>query len=124
MSPKIPSEHNKNPRQTYQHSDLAAGRWWQLSFLEQMANIGSEVERALNWKAKNKADYCQKASERALELVDLTLDSALGSNRLKELSRVREVLADYFFGDNQYMSSEKSWRKYFFSFTYAARKDH
>jgi hypothetical protein len=106
-----------------QHPGLAAGRWQQLSFLEQMANIGSEVERALNWKAKNNVDYCQKASERALELVDLTLDSAPGPTRLKELSRVREALADYFFGDNQYLSSEKSWRKYFFNFNYAARKD-
>ena len=30
-----------------QHKELAAGRWKKLSFCEQMANIGSEVERAL-----------------------------------------------------------------------------
>ena len=108
---------------SYQHKDLAAGRWSQLSFLDQMANIGSEVERALNWKAKGNSVYCQKASERALELVDLTLGGATTFARRKELSRVREALVDYFFGDNQYMSSERSWRKYFFNFTYAARKD-
>ena len=28
------------------HKELAAGRWNQLSFLEQMANIGSEVSKA------------------------------------------------------------------------------
>ena len=54
---------------SYQHKDLAAGRWSQLSFLEQMANIGSEVERALNWRLKNNTAYCQLAAERALELV-------------------------------------------------------
>ena len=59
---------------SYQHKDLAAGRWGQLSFIEQMANIGSEVERALNWRIKKNTDYAQKAFERALELIDLTLD--------------------------------------------------
>ena len=34
------------------HQSLASGRWQQLSFVEQMANIGSEVERALSWKEK------------------------------------------------------------------------
>ena len=65
----------------YQHKDLAAGRWSQLSFLEQMANIGSEVERALNWRIKNNVDYAQKAFERALELIDLTLENEKNSNK-------------------------------------------
>jgi len=107
----------------YQHQGLAAGRWQQMPFLEQMANIASEVERALNWKAKGNIVYCQKASERALELVDLTLENATTFSRRKELSRVREALADYFWGDNQFFSSEKSWRKYFFYFSYAARRN-
>jgi hypothetical protein len=33
---------------TVQHRELAAGRWFQLSLIEQPANTGSEVERALN----------------------------------------------------------------------------
>jgi len=36
----------------YQHKELASGRWEKLTFLEQMANMGSEVERALNWQKK------------------------------------------------------------------------
>ena len=58
----------------YQHHDLAAGRWSQLTLAEQMANIGSEFERALNWRAKDNADYSRRAFERALELMDLTPD--------------------------------------------------
>ncbi len=78
-----------------QHRDLAAGRWHKMPFLEQMANIGSEVERALNWKARQNADYSRKAFERALELVDLTLESASGMARFKELARLRaEILCD------------------------------
>jgi hypothetical protein len=30
---------------SHAHPELAAGRWNSLSFLEQMANVGSEVER-------------------------------------------------------------------------------
>jgi len=109
---------------SYQHKDLAAGRWRELPFLEQMANIGSEVERALIWRAKNNADYAQKASERALELIDLTLQSAQGPARLKEVARLRETVVDYFFGTNQFKSSEKLWRNYFLCFAYAARRNH
>ena len=56
----------------YQHKQLAAGKWKELSFLEQMANIGSEIERAIKWKNKNNAQYCRLAFERGLELLDLT----------------------------------------------------
>jgi hypothetical protein len=107
----------------FQHKDLAAGRWQKLSFLEQMANVGGEVERALNWQVKNHTDYAQAAAGRALELLDLTLDSAWGFTRLRETARVREVLVDYFFGDNRYQSNEVLWRKYFLGFAYAVRKD-
>ncbi len=108
----------------YQHQGLAAGRWSRLSFLEQMANIGSEVERSLNWRAKDNAAYSQQAAERALELLDLTLDAVHGQSRLKEIARVREALVDYFIGANQYKSTEASWRKYFACFTYAARRGY
>ena len=109
---------------SYQHKDLTVERWNQFSVLEQMANIGSEVERALNWKTKQNAAYSQKAFERALELLDLTLDSTKDPARLKEVARVREVLVDYFFGTNQFMSTEESWKKYFFHFAYAARRNY
>ena len=107
---------------SYQHKELAGGRWKQLSFMEQMANIGSEVERALNWKQKHNIVYSQQAFERALELLDLTLGSIRGFPRLKEVARLREAVVDYFSGTNQFGSSQESWRKYFFSFLYAARK--
>lgn len=109
---------------SYQHKDLATGRWSRLSFLEQMANIGSEVEHALNWRLKNNATYCQRASERALELVDLTIEGIKDFARLKELTRLREAIADYFFGSNKFISSDLLWRKYFSPFTYAARRNY
>lgn len=104
-----------------QHKELASGRWKELSFVEQMANIGGEVERALNWRAKQDLDYSRRAFERALELIDLTLDNITGMARLKELARMREAIVDFFAGSNQFGSTEASWRIYFFYFTYAAR---
>ena len=107
----------------YRHQSLAAGRWREMTFPEQMANIGSEVERSLHWKAKQQSAYSQKAFERALELVDLTLDSVTEFPRLKELTRLREFLVDYLFGTNEYQSTEKSWRQYFLAFNLLARKN-
>ncbi len=104
-----------------QHKELAGGRWFQLGLVEQMANVGSEVERALNWKARGNSEYSMRAVERALELLDLTIGDLKNRCRLREVTRVREVLADYFYADNQYGSTEVSWRRYFWSYAYAVR---
>jgi hypothetical protein len=107
----------------YQHRDLAAGRWKELPLVERMANIAGEVERALNWRAKNNAEYSSRAFERALELIDLSLEYPQKRSHLKEITRLRETLVDFFYGTNEFMSTEVSLRKYFSPFTYAARKD-
>lgn len=104
----------------YQHKQLADGRWFELTFLEQMANVGSEVERTIIWKEKN-SEYSTKSIERALELLDLTIADIKNRTRLKELTRLRETLVDYFYFDNIYSSSDKLWKNYFFAFNYAVR---
>ena len=105
---------------SYIHKTLADGRWNKLTFYEQMANVGSEVERTIKWREKNEG-YSERAFERALELLDLTIDDRKNLDRLKELTRLREALADHFVFDNSYESSDKSWHKYFFAFNFAAR---
>ena len=107
-----------------QHQGLADGRWAEMPFCEQMANVGSEVSRALNWCNKGKDDFSKKAVNRALELLDLTIKPIKKYSRLKELLRVREGLVDYFYGSNEFSSSEVLWRKYFDHFNYAARKNY
>ena len=94
-----------------------------MTLLEQMANAGSEVERALNWRSKKNEPYSQRAFERSLELMDLTLESWQDFPRLKEFARLREAWVDYFSGSNQFCSTENSWRKYFFHFALAARRE-
>jgi hypothetical protein len=78
------------------HQGLAAGRWFTLSLVEQLANVGSEIERAIRWRGKGNAEYGRRAFERALELLDLTIADEKHRSRLRELTRLREALADYF----------------------------
>lgn len=105
----------------YQHKELAQGRWAQMSLCEQMANVGSEVSRALNWQKKGKEERSKKAIDRALELLDLTAASYKQYSRLKEILRTRECLVDYFYGENEFGSSEELWRKYFDAFARVSR---
>ncbi len=107
----------------YQHKQLASGRWFNMSIAEQLANVGSEVERTILWKNKNNRDYSHKAFERALELLDLTAEDVKNRSRLKEILRLREALVDYFLFDNQFSSSDELWRKYFFAFNFKARRN-
>ncbi len=105
----------------YQHKQLAQGGWQKLSCVEQLANIGSEVERTMKWKEKGNKELSDNAFARALELLSLSIDDQNNKNRLKELTRLYEVLVDYFAGDNLYKSSDELWRKYFYGFNYLAR---
>lgn len=104
-----------------EHRQLSTGRWFSLSFFEQMANIGSEVERAISWGKKDNKKYSQMAINRALELLTLTIDDKKNNNRLKEVVRAYEVLNDYFYGNNQYQSTDSLWQKYFYNFAFAVR---
>jgi hypothetical protein len=104
----------------YQHKDSAAGRWNSHSFFEQMANIRSEVERATKWMEKGNIEYSRMAFDRSLELLDLTIADQKNIKRLKELARLREILADYFEFENIYKSTSKSFQNYFYAFNFAA----
>ena len=106
----------------YQHQELAAGRWNELSLMAQLANTGSEVERAIKWKQKANPAYSEQAFFRALELLDLTLQDPKNRTRLREIARTREALVDYFQGENLYHSSDLLWQKYFFAFNVVARR--
>ena len=86
-----------------------------------MANIGSDVIRALKWKEKGNEEYSRKALYRALELIDLSLQTADRYPQLREFARLREALVDYFCYSNQYQSSAELWLSYFNHFNYAAR---
>jgi len=103
------------------HQDLAAGRWNELSVSAQFANIGSEVGRAMSAHEQGLTARQEAALVRAFELIDLTLASpTLRSSARREASRVRELVADYFYGDNSYKTSREQWDRYFTPFAVAA----
>ncbi len=107
-----------------QHRDLADGRWRELSLVEQLGHVGSEISRAVRWTSRN-PDLARRAWYRALELLDLTLADPRhrqSPGRLREIARAREVVADFFAGSNQYGSTGPSLQKYFDAYAIAARR--
>ncbi len=108
------------------HKDLLeSGRWSSMPFAQQMANVGSEVFRASKWKDKGKTDRAMSAFEHALELLDFTVASMQEQNRnLREILRMRELLCDYYCGDNECASTAASLNKYFDAFSVKAALQH
>ncbi|MEK7185231.1 MAG: hypothetical protein AAB726_01275 [Patescibacteria group bacterium] len=115
------------------HKNLAAGRWGELSLSEQMGNIGSEVSRATRQEGKDKKLF-DAASDRALELFDLTLSDKRwrensksgsknggGKGRLQEIGRAREFFCDAILGGKEYGTKLVDLQKYFDYFGIAAR---
>lgn len=95
------------------HATMASGRWHEFSFPMQMANIGSEVHRARNWKERSdtepdhakREEYSRRfkqSVERALELIDLTRQKPPTADSMKELGRVRDALATLYLGETWY----------------------
>lgn len=80
------------------HSDLAAGRWQTFTVAEQLAHVGSEVDRAIRgWEVK-RSERFEGAFIRALELFDLTAsDGRWRGPRRREILRLREEFCQLFF---------------------------
>lgn len=105
------------------HQELATGRWFTFSLIEQLAHTGSEVSRAVSWSKKSNREHMLQAIDRALELLDLTIADRRWRWRLKELTRLREVLCDRFYGDNEYNTSDDFLQKYFMVYAMALRRN-
>ena len=105
-----------------QHKELAAGRWAEMPLALQMLNIGSEISRANRWKSKGNQNQVERAVFRALELIDLTIDAQRGKHSLKEFTRMREAVCDYYLGENIYNSTGEIIQRDFDMFMPGAKK--
>lgn len=105
------------------HAGLASGRWGALSLAEQLANIGSEVERSIHAQEAGRVDRRDHALARALELFDLTAadDRWRGSAR-REVLRAREYFCRIFYDETVESDAAAFLRKYFLQFAVAARR--
>lgn len=102
---------------------LAAGRWAALSLVEQLANVGSEVDRAMEAWVAQRPDRFERALERALELFDLTArDDRWRGHRRREILRAREEFCRLFFEDQASFDAALTLRKYFLQFALLARR--
>ncbi|MDO8626561.1 MAG: hypothetical protein Q7K39_03870 [Candidatus Magasanikbacteria bacterium] len=100
---------------------MTAGRWSTFSLAEQLGNVGSEVGRAAIRERSGDTAQRDRALERALELLDLTIADSRWQKRLKEICRAREVLCDTFWGKREYHSTPEAMEKYFYHFALLAR---
>jgi hypothetical protein len=103
------------------HGELIFEKWARLNLMEQLANVGSEVSRASRWKKKENDFYAQNAFERALELLDLTIQYSPRYAATKELCRAREEMCKHFYGSNA--DEFEKLNHYFLPFAIAARKN-
>ena len=103
------------------HSSELAARWREMSLAQQLANVGSEVSRMIKWRGRDAA-LAERAFERMLELLDLSLGCTRQFARLKELARVRELLVGAWLSDLPAGDQEwESWNRYFLQFAMLAR---
>jgi len=100
------------------HKNLKEQDWFKLDLITQLSNIGSEAIRAVNWKTKGNDEYSELALFRALELLNLTKSDVKNKKRLKEETRIYELLVDFLAGNNIYNSSDDFFKNYFFQLTY------
>ena len=81
-----------------QHAELENGRWAELTFPQQMANIGSETSRVYKSLLSGKESRAESAFVRFQELIDLTIrygrqdqSASARSAMWEELCRFREL---------------------------------
>lgn len=97
-------------------------RWGQLSIFEQMGNISSEVGRSINATRSGKKARAQRAVDRAVDLLDATVEVLVAQNspRVKEVLRAREEYLRLFF-DDTFDQDADNIARYFNQFAVAAR---
>lgn len=78
-----------------QHTSLENGRWAELSFPQQMANIGSETSRVYNALMAGKEARAESSFLRFQELIDLTIKFGRRNESLSARSAMWEELCRF-----------------------------
>lgn len=78
------------------HPNLTLTKWRSIPKSTQILNIASEFSRAKNWLKKKDDQEVKNCLNRALELMDLSVEDKKWRASLKELLRFRELLAEFY----------------------------
>ena len=98
-------------------------RWGRFGLSEQMANIGSEVERAIRSHQAGLQSRFDNSIARALALFDLTAsDDRWRGPRRREILRAREEFCRLFFDPDVSPDSAAGLSNYFLAFAVNARR--
>lgn len=96
-------------------------RWHQLTLAEKLGNIGSEISRAHSWQRRGDQDQIKRSLERAVTLLDQSLDNQR-LTATRELLRFREVLSAMSNGSNAYTVSLEMLQRYCLAFAISSRQ--
>lgn len=79
-----------------QHTALSAERWAAFSLDQKVLMIGNEMHRASRLMVPADRAGLERAYERSLRLVDLTVETEPGHGLRRELLRWRDLLAELY----------------------------
>ena len=82
-----------------EHAELTAERWSRFDLGRQLLQIGVELQRATASLRPDRLESLRLSYERALRLVDLTVEVNPIRNLRRELLRWREVVAELYSKD-------------------------
>lgn len=90
-------------------------KWFDLSLVQQMINIGNEVKRGL--KFDSDPDKKTMFFQKAIQYTQLTMEDVKNAHVLPELLISKEVLEDYF-GEHKLACSAEQIGRYYQAYQY------
>lgn len=78
------------------HKELTLEKWQKLPKHIQILNIGAEISRLQSWQNIKERKKSKECVERAMELLNLTLEDKRWKNKRRDLLRMKEALG-YFY---------------------------
>lgn len=90
-------------------------KWFELSLVQQMINIGNEVKRALRYSSDS--SKMNMFFDKAIQFTQLTMDDPKNAHVLSELLISKEVLEDYR-GERNLACTEEQINGYYQAYQY------
>lgn len=90
--------------------------WYSMPVNVQLANVGSEVGRAISWKKRGNKQRMLSFCNKAIEFLEIMKTDDKNIDRVGELDSCIEELKDYFMGQNIYETTDDVLMKYYDAF--------